>query len=122
MRKSNRFVAVISAPLLISMIGGCKSYWIDASVENHTGQAIHELEVDYPTASFGNNGLADSGVMHYRFQVRGDGPVRVEYTGTDGKKIQSEGLMLSEHEQGQIVIRLLPQGKVQFVPNVKPAA
>lgn len=101
---------------------GCKSYWIEASVENQTGQAIHELEVDYPTASFGTNVVAPGAAMHYRFQIRGSGPVKVEFTTGDGKAAHAQGLTLSEHQQGQLTIRLLPQGKVEFVPKLQPAS
>jgi hypothetical protein len=101
---------------------GCKSYWIDTSVENQTGQPIHELEVDYPTASFGTNTLAPGGAMHYRFQIRGSGPVKVEYTSADGKTVHGQGLTLEEHQHGQLGIRLLPQGKVEFLPKLQPGS
>jgi acyl-[acyl carrier protein]--UDP-N-acetylglucosamine O-acyltransferase len=58
---------------LQKLLGRCQ-------IENQTGQPIHELEVDYPTASFGTNTLAPGAAMHYRFQIRGSGPVKVEYT------------------------------------------
>jgi hypothetical protein len=101
---------------------GCKSYWIEADIENHTGQAIHELEVDYPSASFGTNTLAPLADMHYRFQTRGSGPVKVEFTTGDGKIAHAQGLTLAEHQQGQLTIVLLPQGKVEFVPKLVPAS
>lgn len=101
---------------------GCKSYWIDTSVENQSGQAVRELEVDYPTASFGTNSLAAGATMHYRFQVRGSGPVKVEYTSNDEKQIHAQGLTLAERQHGQLMIRLLPLGKVEFVPRLQPAS
>jgi phage gp46-like protein len=122
MKRYVRCLAVTFLSSVVTIVCGCKSYWIDATVENHTGQAIHELEVDYPSASFGSNGLASEAVMHYRFQVRGDGPIRVEYIGEGDKTIHGQGLTLSDHQQGQIVIRLLPKGKVEFVASLKPAA
>jgi hypothetical protein len=111
-------------PLFVILLvaSGCKSYWIDATVENQTGQAIHELEVDYPTASFGSNGLAPGATMHYRFQIRGAGPVKVEYSTPDGKTTHAQGLTLAEHQQGGLTIRLLPQGKVEFLPSITPAS
>jgi len=102
-------------------MSGCKSYWVEANVVNATGQAIHELEVDYPTASFGTNSLAPGATMHYRFQIRGNGPVKVEYTTSDGKASHAQGMTLSERQQGQVTIRLLPDGKAEFLPNLQPA-
>ena len=113
-------LGVTGLALLLAI--GCKSYWIDSSIENQTGEAIHELEVDYPTASFGNNTLAAGASMHYRFQVRGSGPVKVEYTSEAGKVSHAQGLTLTEHQQGQLLIRLLPGGKVEFFPKLEPAS
>jgi hypothetical protein len=101
---------------------GCRSYWVDADIRNRTGQPIHELEVDYPTASFGTNALAPEADMHYRFQIRGSGPVKVEFTTGDGKTAHGQGLTLTERQQGQLTILLLPQGKVEFLPKLSPAS
>ena len=60
--------------------------------------------------------------MHYRFQIRGSGALKVEYTSGDGKICQAQGLMLNEHQQGEVTIRLLPQGKVDFLPALRPAS
>ena len=110
-----------AACLVLLAVSGCKSYWIDASIENQTGQSVHELEVDYPTASFGTNTLAPGATMHYRFQIRGNGPVKVEFTTGDGKTAHAQGLTLVEHQHGQLTIRMLPQGKVEFLPKLQPA-
>jgi hypothetical protein len=118
-------VRVAAAGLVFLAVLGCKGYqnrWIDADVENQTGRPIHELEVDYPTASFGANFLAAGGTMHYRLQIRGSGPVKVAYTFEDGKMAHAEGLNLTEQEHGHLIIRLFPQGKVEFVPNLEPAS
>ena len=113
-------IAIASALLLAAT--GCKSYWIDSTVDNQTGEAIHELEVDYPSASFGTNTLPPSAAMHYRFQIRGSGSVKVEYTVAGGKVIHAQGTSLAERQQGQLVIQLLPGGKVQFFPRLEPAS
>ncbi len=111
------------------MMPGCRgygSYWVETTVKNQSGQAVRELEVDYPTASFGTNSLAPGATMHYRFQIRGSGPVKVEYTSGDeklpNKLVRAQGLTLTEHQHGQLMIRLLPLGKVEFVPSLLPAS
>jgi len=101
---------------------GCKSYWIDARIENQTGQTVHEVEVDYPSASFGTNGLAPGAAFQYRFQIRGSGAIQVDYKSGDGKATHAQGLTLTEHQQGQLTIRLLPGGKVEFLPKINPAS
>ena len=99
---------------------GCKSYWIEANVQNHTGQMIHQLEVDYPTASFGTNNLAEGAALRYRLQVRGSGIVQVDYIGSDGKTAHVQGVNLSERQHGELTIILLPDGKATFVPKLQP--
>ncbi len=122
MNVTGRRLSIVGICAFVLAASGCKSYWIDAQIENQTGQPIHELEVDYPTASFGTNALAPGAAMHYRFQIRGEGPVKVEYTTGDGKTTHAQGITLTEHQQGQLVIRLLPLGKVEFVPTLQPAS
>jgi hypothetical protein len=101
---------------------GCKSNWINGHVLNETGQAVRELEVDYPTASFGVNSVASGSELKYRFKVRGSGPVKVQYTAQDGKQCVAQGLTLDEHQTGELTIRLLPNQKVEFLPRLEPAS
>jgi hypothetical protein len=112
--------AVIAMALLIAL-AGCHSYHVETTVENRTGGAIQLLEVDYPSASFGANTLAAGEEYHYRIQLRGTGPLKVQYTGSDGRKIQIGGPMLAEQQEGRIEIVLLPGGKVEFHPNLTDA-
>jgi hypothetical protein len=99
---------------------GCRSDWIDVSVMNQTGHEIRELEVDYPSASFGFDRVGPGSEMHYRVQIRGQGAVKVSYSLPGGGSPHAEGVVLSEHEHGQLRIRLLPDGKVEFQPALQP--
>ena len=112
----------ISAIALAALIAaaGCHSYHIDATVENRTGAAIQLLEVDYPSASFGANTLAAGEVFHYRFQLRGSGPLKVQYTAGDGRQAQIDGPSVSERQEGRLQIVLLPGGKAEFHPELTP--
>jgi hypothetical protein len=116
---SKRFLAVAClAPAVL--LAGCHSYRIEATVENHTGGAITQLEVDYPSASFGANSLAADAVFHYRFQVRGSGPVTVQYTASDGRQVQITGPTLNEKQEGRLDIVLPPGGKAAFHVELNP--
>jgi hypothetical protein len=90
------------------------------TVENRTGGAIQLLEVDYPSASFGADKLAAGEVFRYSIQVRGSGPLKVEYTGSDGRQAQMNGPTLAERQEGRIQIVLLPGGKADFHPKLTP--
>ena len=115
-----RGVPIAILALAMAWSAGCHSYHIDMTVENRTGGAIQLLEVDYPSASFGANSLAPGEVFHYRIQLRGNGPLKVQYTGSDGKQVQIEGPTLAEPQEGRTEIVLLPAGKAEFHPQLSP--
>jgi hypothetical protein len=117
LKRLGRNFVYLAAGVIILALTGCKSNWIEADVQNLTLEPVHELEVAYPSASFGANTLAPGADYRYRFQVRDSGPVRVEFVLPDGKSVHAQGLNLNEQDQGQLTIRLLPQGKVEFLPR-----
>jgi hypothetical protein len=112
-------LAIIALPTL-TIAEGCHSYHVDITIENRTGGAIQLLEVDYPTASFGSDALAASGVYHYRIQLRGNGPIKVQYTALDGRQARITGPVLTERQEGRLQIVLLPERKAAFNPGLTP--
>jgi hypothetical protein len=97
---------------------GCRSAHVDVTVENHTGAEVRLLEVDYPSASFGADSIAPDGSMHYRIQLQGNGPVKLQYLAPDHKLPQATGPALSEGQAGKLEIVLLPGGKAEFHPEL----
>ena len=118
-RTGNRrgMVAAIVLPALM-MAAGCHSYHVETTVENRTGGTIQLLEVDYPSASYGADSLAAGGIFHYRIQLRGNGPLKVQYTAGDGRQTQIDGPTLAERQEGRLRIVLLPGGKAEFHPEL----
>ena len=104
--------------LMLLAVSGCRSHHVEITVENRTGAPVQLLEVDYPSASFGADSLAPGENFHYRIQIRGSGPVKVQYTGFDGSQPHITGPSLSEGEEGQLHIMLLPAGKAEFSPQL----
>lgn len=120
MRFQGWILAAIAVPA-IGLATGCHSYHVETTVENRTGAAIEQLEVDYPSASFGSDRLAADGVYRYRIQLRGDGPLKVQYTAADGKQVQVTGPNVVERQEGSLQIFLLPGGRAEFHPDLTPA-
>ena len=108
--------AVTVAALVLVWASACHSYHIDMTVENRTGGAIQLLEVNYPSASFGTGSLAAGERFNYRVQLRGSGPLKLQYTGKDGQQTLIEGPELAEPQEGRLEIVLLPGGKAEFHP------
>ena len=106
---------------LFSLLSGCHSYQIDATVENRTGQSIDLVEVDYPSASFGADSLAAGAEIHYHFKVRGSGPLTVQYSDRASHAVrQISGPGLFERQEGRLEIVLLPGGKAEFQSALSP--
>src|ERR1035437_3118363 len=116
MRLRGLGLAAVVLPAL--MASGCHSLHIETKVENRTGSEIRLLEVDYPSASFGADSLASGASMHYRIQLRGEGPLKVQYTAADGHQQEIDGPALAEGQEGRLEIVLLPAGKAEFHPQL----
>jgi len=117
----SRFHRAILAAIMLpafALLAACHSYHVETTVENRTGGPIQLLEVDYPNASFGDNALAAGAAFHYRIQLQGRGPLKVQYTGSDGKQQQITGPTVSEGQEGRLEIVLLPAGKAEFHPQL----
>ncbi|MGD0831900.1 MAG: hypothetical protein ABR907_13210 [Terracidiphilus sp.] len=121
MRAQGRLLAGNLAAVLFLFVG-CHSFHIETTVENRTGNAIQLLEVDYPSASFGADKLAAGEIFHYRIQLRGSGPVKVQYTESDRHQRQIDGPVLAEPQEGRLEIVLLPGGNAEFHPELTPRA
>ncbi|HEY1647831.1 MAG TPA: hypothetical protein VGF96_07605 [Terracidiphilus sp.] len=113
---------LLAAALLpiLGILAACHSYHIDTTIENRTGARVGLLEMDYPSASFGTDGIAADSDFHYRFQVQGSGPIKVQYTGADGRQIQLTGPTVAERQEGRLEIVLLPGGRAEFHPQLTP--
>jgi hypothetical protein len=115
-----RLLVIPGLLLVLLLLVGCHSSHVEVTVENRTGAPIRLLEVDYPSASFGSDSLAADASMHYRIQVQGSGPVKVQYNSNDGRQPQVEGPTLVERQEGKLEIVLLPGGKAEFHPALSP--
>jgi hypothetical protein len=118
--RNSKFCVFVSTFVLASClaISGCSSHHIDSTIENRTGGPIHQVEVSYPSASFGIDTLAPGQIYPYRFQVRGEGAMKVQYTDSTGQQIMRQGPHVAEGDRGQYLIILQPGGIVQWEPSL----
>jgi hypothetical protein len=105
----------------LALCAACHSYHVDTTVENRSGARVSELEVDYPSASFGTNRLEPGSTYQSRIQFRNSGPLKVTYTAEDGRQVQVTGPSMAERQEGRLEIVLLPGGKAEFHPDVTAA-
>jgi hypothetical protein len=122
-----RFQSVLCRGILAACLStalmaaaGCHSYHVETTVENRTGGAVQLVEVDYPSASFGIDNLAAGAAYHYRIQLSGSGPLKVQFTAGEGHQAQIDGPTVAERQQGRMEIVLLPGGKAEFHLELSP--
>lgn len=106
---------------VVASLAACHSYHVDTTVVNRSGAQVNELEVDYPSASFGTNRLEPGSTYQSRIQFRNSGPLKVTYTAVDGRQVQVTGPSMGERQEGRLEIVLLPGGKAEFHPDVTAA-
>lgn len=95
--------STLSATMLLA---GCHSRYIVASVTNRTGATLSPVEVDYPSASFGVNSLADGSTYTYRFKIIGSGPTAVLWTDSGHRDHKVPGPALHEGDEGTFAVTL----------------
>jgi hypothetical protein len=102
-----RTTPAIATALLLATVG-CKSAYVAATVSNRTGGPVTLIEVDYPSASFGRESLANNATFPYRFKILGSGPTRITWTDAAHHEHTSTGPDLHEGQQGRMLIVLTP--------------
>jgi hypothetical protein len=77
------------------------------------------VEVDYPSASFGKETLADGADYHYRFKIQGDGPLKVLWTDAGNRDHSVAGPVIREGDEGTLVVTIKAADAAWDV-NVRP--
>lgn len=105
---------------VIAMLGlsGCRSRYVEATVHNGSGAAVSVVEVDYPSASFGKETLADGADYHYRFKIQGDGPLKVLWTDAGNHDHSVAGPVIREGDEGTLVVTI-KAGNATWDVNVR---
>jgi len=115
-----RGASLLCGLVLVVAVGlsGCRSRYVEATVHNGSGAAVTVVEVDYPSASFGKELLADGADYHYRFKVQGDGPLKVLWTDKGNQDHSVAGPQLQEGDEGTLGVTI---GAADAAWNLKVA-
>lgn len=110
---------ISSAALLACLtLSACRSAFVQTAIMNHSGAPVRLIEVDYPSASFGTQQIADGSTFQYRFKIQDSGSVKITYTGADNSVRTSTGPTLTEGQRGSLTITLERGGKVAWSPEL----
>ena len=85
------------------------------------GPDIHQLEVDYPNASFGRDALPSGATLNYPPKLIGSGPVKVTFNDSNGKSHTATGPVIQEGRQEELVISIGEDESVVFEAQPNPA-
>ena len=119
-----RYLRTLALPALAASclcLGGCRSAFVQTAIVNHSGDKAQLIEVDYPSASFGTQQIADNATYHYKFKIQGSGPVKITFTGAENKIYTVTGPNLDQGQRGTLIITLDPSGKVSWTPELAVA-
>lgn len=70
------------------------------------GPDIHQLEVDYPSASFGRDAVPSGASFDYPPKLIGSGPVKVTFNDSTGKSHTATGPVVQEGMRKDLVISI----------------
>lgn len=118
MRVTFTCFAAIGLPLLLA---GCQSRpslgrptaAFTITVKNQ-GPDIHQLEVDYPNASFGRDAVPSGSSFNYPPKLIGSGPVKVTFNDSMGKSHTATGPTVQEGMRKDLVISIGEDESIVF--------
>lgn len=100
-----RAVVVCATLLGAALLAGCHSHIVDVTIINQ-GPAVHVVELDYPSASFGTDSLVHGGQYHYRFKIQGSGPLSLSFEDNSGKNHTAQGPTVYQGQEGSLFVTI----------------
>jgi hypothetical protein len=101
---------------------GCRSKLVEVRVVNSGTTDLHNIEVDYPSASFGMSNLAAGATFVYRIQLQDAGRMKVEFSDSKQQPHSGKGPYLKQGQEGTLTLTLDGSGKNQWTAELHPDA
>ncbi len=124
MSRRNRLRGFLRLLALASLVlaVGCRSKLVEVRVVNSGTTDLHNVEVDYPSASFGISDLAPGATYIYRIQLQDAGRMKVEFSDSKQQPHSGKGPYVEEGQQGTLTLTLDGSGKNQWAARLHPAS
>ena len=102
MGKRNRLRGFLGLAALAGLVllVGCRAKLVEVRVVNSGTIDLHNVEVDYPSASFGMSNLAPGATYIYRIQLQDAGHMKVEFSDSKEQPHSGKGPYVKEGQQG----------------------
>ncbi|MGH9615375.1 MAG: hypothetical protein ACRD28_01455 [Acidobacteriaceae bacterium] len=117
-----RSILLLSGLTILALMAGCRSPMVEARVINSGATVLHNIEVDYPSASFGFSSLAPGATYVHRFKIEDSGRMKVEFFDSKEKSHSGKGPYVAEGQQGTITLTLDGSGRNQWAAHLQPKA
>ena len=113
--------ALLAALVLPALLSGCRARPspgepappFQITIRNQ-GPDIHQLEVDYPSASFGRDYVKSGASFNYAPKLIGSGPVKVMFNDSAGRSHTATGPVINESMRSTLVISIGEDEDVVF--------
>jgi hypothetical protein len=120
MRASSPSIPAFCAlAVLVFLLSGCRSAWIQAVIINQQSTPVNLVEVDYAGGSYGVQSIAAHGSFHYRFHLLGSDKVTVSFMDASGHAVKVTGPELKIGQFGTLRIEIEPGDQVVWTPQLK---
>jgi hypothetical protein len=124
MRRRNRlrgFLLSVGFAAVV-VLAGCRSKLVEVRVVNSGSMELHNIEVDYPSASFGFSSLAPGATYVYRIKLQDAGRMKVEFFDSKQQPHSGKGPYVEQGQQGTLTLTLDGSGKNEWTPQLHPEA
>lgn len=123
MRRRNGLQGILLLAGLAAIVAmaGCRAKLVEVRVVNSGTTVLHNIEVDYPSASFGTSNLAPGATYIYRIQLQDAGRMTVEFFDSKEKSHSGKGPYVAQGQQGMLTLTLDGRGKNEWVAHLHPA-
>lgn len=105
---ARKLLPVLMIAMMCGMVACRRSPYVHATLVNVTGDTLQQVEVNYPSASFGKDRIAAGAQFEYRFKIQGSGKPHIDFLDSRGKEHSADGPQLNEGEAGTLEIRITP--------------
>lgn len=113
-----RVSLILLSAALLAVIAGCRSPWVQATIDNEQDTPVSVVEVTYPGGTFGVQSIAAHASFHYRFHILSNDAISIDFSDSAGRKRTDKGPALHQGESGTLRILIARDGQVIWMPDL----
>lgn len=104
----------------IALLVGCNTAHVEVTVINSGATTLHNIEFDYPSASFGVPLLAPGAEIRHKVRLTDTGRMKADFFDSRHTKHSGNGPFAAEGQRGTLILTLDGTGRFAWDANLKP--